>query len=127
VKWLIDNNVPHGVTTLLLDLGHEAVEVRQALADNASDLAVAAYAAAESFVLVTHDRGLARRCLLAGIPHLWLRTPEPQDADRIREVLPAIEEAFAAGSVRVVASRRTLTSGPETRSSPTAPDPGHFT
>ena len=53
MKWLVDNNVPRGVTTLLLDLGHEATEVRQALADNAPDSAVAAYAEAESFVLVT--------------------------------------------------------------------------
>ena len=81
------------------------------LADNAPDSAVAAYAAAEGFVLVTHDRGLARRCLLARIPHLWLRTPEPHDEDRIREALSAIEEAFAQGSIRVVASRRTLTTG----------------
>ena len=66
MKWLVDNNVPRGVTTLLLDLGHEVAEVRQALADNAPDSSVAAYAAAEGFVLVTHDRGLARRCLLAG-------------------------------------------------------------
>jgi predicted nuclease of predicted toxin-antitoxin system len=109
MKWFIDNNVPRGVTTLLIDLGHEPTEVRQVLADNAPDSVVAAYAAAEGLVVVTHDRGLARRCLLAGIPHLWLRTPEPQDEDRIREALPSIEEAFAAGSVRVVASRRTLT------------------
>jgi predicted nuclease of predicted toxin-antitoxin system len=112
MKWLVDNNVPRGVTTLLLDLGHEAAEVRQSLADNAPDSAVAAYAAAEGLVVVTHDRGLARRCQLAGIPHLWLRTPEPQDEDRIQEALPAIEEAFARGSIRVVASRRTLTIGP---------------
>ena len=97
---------------MLLDLGHEVAEVRQALADNAPDSSVAAYAAAEGLVVVTHDRGLARRCQLAGIPHLWLRTPEPQDEDRIQEALPAIEEAFAQGSIRVVASRRTLTIGP---------------
>ena len=122
MKWLVDNNVPHGVTTLLVDMGHQAVEVRQALADNAPDSAVAAYAAAESFVLVTHDRGLARRCLLAGTPHLWLRTPEPQDVDRIREALSDVEEAFSQGSIRVVASRRTLTTTPEARRSPTSPD-----
>jgi predicted nuclease of predicted toxin-antitoxin system len=111
MNWQVDNNVPRGVTTLLLDLGHEVAEVRQALADNAPDSAVAAYAAAEGLVVVTHDRGLARRCLLAGTPHLWLRTREPQDRERIREALPAIEEAFAQGSVRVVASQRTLTAG----------------
>ena len=111
MKWLGDNNVPRGATKLLLDLGRDATEVRQVLADNAPDSAVAAYAAAEGLVLVTHDRGLVRRCLLAGIPHLWLRTPEPRDEDRIREALPAIEEAFAQGSVRVVASQRTVTMG----------------
>jgi predicted nuclease of predicted toxin-antitoxin system len=115
MRWLIDNNVPRGVTTLLLDLGHEATEVRQALADNAPDSAVAAYAAAEGLVVVTHDRGLATRCLLARIPHLWLRVREPQDEVRMREALPAIETAFARGSVRVVASRRTLGTWPDTR------------
>jgi hypothetical protein len=53
MKWLVDNNVPRGVTTLLLDL---------------------------------YER-----------------------------LLPAIEEAFAQRSIRVVASRRTLTTGPDTR------------
>lgn len=109
MKWLVDNNVPHGVTVMLLDLDHEAVEVRQALAHDAEDSAVAAYATAEGLVVVTHDRGLARRCLLAGIPHLWLRTPEPQDQERMREALPAIVEAFGSGSIRVAVTRRTLT------------------
>jgi predicted nuclease of predicted toxin-antitoxin system len=71
--------------------------------------------AAEGLVVVTHDRGLARRCLLAGTPHLWLRTREPQDRERIREALPAIEEAFAQGSVRVVASQRALIAVDATR------------
>ena len=108
MKWLVDNNVPRGVTRLLLDLGHEAAEVRQALGHDAPDSAVAAYAAAEGFVVVTHDRGLARRCLLAGIPHVWLRTRETQDRERLREALPDIEKAFASGSVRVATSRRAL-------------------
>ena len=93
---------------MLTDLGHEPTEVRQALADNAPDSVVAAYAAAEGLVVVTHDRGLARRCLLAGTPHLWLRTREPQDQERLRDVLPAVEQAFASGAVRVIASLRTL-------------------
>jgi predicted nuclease of predicted toxin-antitoxin system len=112
VKWLIDNNVPRGVTVLLAESGHEPIEVRQVLAHNSPD---AAYAAAGCFVLVTHDRGLAKRCLLAGIHHLWLRTPEPHDEGRVRDVLPAIEEAFAQGSTRVVVSRSTLRYGPDTR------------
>jgi predicted nuclease of predicted toxin-antitoxin system len=115
VRWLIDNNVPRGVTRFLRELGHEATEVRQVLAHDAPDSVVAAYAAAEGFVVVTHDRGLAKRCLLAGIPHLWLRTREPDDEERMREALPAIEEAFVQGSIRVVASRRTLTTGPDAR------------
>lgn len=101
MRWLIDNNVPRGVTWLLLDRGDEAVEVRAVLAQDAPDAAVAAYAAAENFVLVTHDRALARRCLGNAIPHLWLRTPEPRDAERIGETLPMIGEAFRSCAVRV--------------------------
>jgi predicted nuclease of predicted toxin-antitoxin system len=108
VRWLIDNNIPRSVTWLLLDRGAEAVEVRAVLAHDAPDAAVAAYAAAEDFVLVTHDRALARRCLGNGVPHLWLRTPEPKDAERIGQTLPAIEEAFDARAVRVTVTVRAV-------------------
>jgi len=108
VRWLIDNNVPRGVTWLLLDRGDEAVEVREVLAHDAPDAAVAAYAAAENFVLVTHDRALARRCLGNAMPHLWLRTPEPRDAERIGEMLPLIEEAFRSHAVQVTVTTRAV-------------------
>ena len=81
MKWLVDNNVPRGVTTLLLDLGYEAAEVREALADNAPDSEVAAYAAAEGLLLDFEAfRG-------------EVRVHRPRSAD------PALAHELEAGSV----------------------------
>jgi predicted nuclease of predicted toxin-antitoxin system len=106
MRCLIDNNVPRSVTLLLRDAGHEAVEVRAVLGPQAEDSAVAAYAAARQLVLVTHDRGLARRAKDSGLKHIWLRTPEPDDRDAMQSVLKEIESGLSGGAVRVAISTR---------------------
>jgi predicted nuclease of predicted toxin-antitoxin system len=101
VRFLVDNNVPRSVTYLLRDRGHEATEVRAVLGQDAPDDAVAAYAAARGLIVVTHDRGLARRALRARLPHLWLRTREPKDRDRVAETVDEVAAAFAGEAIRV--------------------------
>jgi len=86
---------------MLRDRGREAVEVRAALAQDAPDDAVAAYAAARHMVLVTHDPGCARKARALVVQHVWLRTREWQDRDRLREALPQVEAMFQSGAVRV--------------------------
>jgi predicted nuclease of predicted toxin-antitoxin system len=68
----------------------------------APDDAVVAYAIAQGRILVTHDRGCARRSLAADRPHLWLRTPEPQDQDRLYAAVDEVVERFASGAIRVL-------------------------
>lgn len=99
MAWLLDNNVPRGVTHLLRDRGDDTVEVREVLAANAPDADVLAYARATSRVLVTHDAALARRTRAVRHPCVWLRTREVDDVERFRAELPAIAAALAAGSV----------------------------
>jgi predicted nuclease of predicted toxin-antitoxin system len=99
--WLVDNNVPRSVTWLLCDKGEDAVEVRDVLGQEAPDIAVVAYAASQDRWLVTHDRGCAKDAWGGRIPHVWLRTPETRDVDRLREVLAAAMTDLEAGCVRV--------------------------
>lgn len=106
--WLVDNNVPRAVTILLRDRGQEAVEVRDVLGADASDPAIAALAVAQGHRVVTHDVDFARRCRASGLPHLWLRTREFEDHERLAAALPEVLEAFEAGALRVVITRRTL-------------------
>lgn len=106
--WLVDNNVPRQVTVLLRDLGHDVREVREVLAANASDAAIAALARASGRRVVTHDTRFAGACRRDGIPHVWLRTAETEDAERLRATLTAIEACFGDGALRVVLSRRSV-------------------
>ena len=98
MAWLLDNNVPRGVTHLLRDRGEDVVEVREVLGANAPDPDVLAYSRATARVLVTHDTALARRARAVGHPCVWLRTREVDDVERFRAELPAIGAALAAGS-----------------------------
>lgn len=101
MQFLVDNNVPRSVTRLLRDAGHDAIEVRAVLGQDAADDVVAAYALARELIVVTHDRGLARRALRLGVPHLWLRTRESQDRDRLFACRGEVEGAFLDRAVRV--------------------------
>jgi predicted nuclease of predicted toxin-antitoxin system len=77
VRWLLDSNVPRGVTHLLRDQGEDVVEVRVVLAANAPDADVLAYASATATVLVTHDSALARRARALGHPFRCAAIPRP--------------------------------------------------
>jgi len=99
--WLLDNNVPRGVAHVLADHGEDAVEVRSALGQDAPDDVVVAYAVATKRWLVTHDRGCARSALVRGVAHVWLRTREPIDADRVRDELAGMIAALSRGAIRV--------------------------
>lgn len=106
--WLVDNNVPRQVTHLLRDLGHDVVEVREVLAPGAPDATIAAFARRSGRRVVTHDVGFARACRRDGIPHLWLRMPEADDARRIREEIEKIEACFYVGALRVTVTRSSI-------------------
>lgn len=103
--WLVDNNVPRQVTLLLLDLGHDAPEVRAILGPRAPDAAIARESGRR---VITHDIRFAGACRRDGVPHLWLRTVETEDTERLRTAIQEIESCFGDGSLRVVLGRRSV-------------------
>ncbi|MEI8334731.1 MAG: DUF5615 family PIN-like protein [Chloroflexota bacterium] len=103
--WLVDNNVPRGVTQLLRQRGHMAVEVREVLGAAASDPVIAAYARRRHLRVVTHDAGFATRCLVDRLPCLWLRTRQRDDRARLEPVLDELVAAFDAGVSHAVLTR----------------------
>lgn len=101
----MDNNVPRGVTRLLRERGHVAIEVRERLGAEAPDTAIAAFARSEDLRVVTHDVEFARRCRANGVPALWLRTPFTEDRRRLDDVFGTVVEAIAAGASQLVLTR----------------------
>jgi predicted nuclease of predicted toxin-antitoxin system len=99
MRWLIDNNVPRGVTRLLDDRGHAVEEVRSVLGEAAADRDIAAYASARRMIIVTHDRGLARRCRQSRLAHVQLRTREVDDRPRLDAVIEDVAEMLEAGEL----------------------------
>lgn len=84
------------------------VEVREVLTAGAPDDAIAAYARRSARRVVTHDVRFARVCRADAIPHLWLRTPETEDARHLRERIDAVQRCFAGGAIRVMVTRRAV-------------------
>jgi predicted nuclease of predicted toxin-antitoxin system len=90
MKFLLDANIPRSAGGVLKGLGHEAVDVRDALPPGADDATVATLARAHHLVLVTRDFDFAdiRNYppeAYAGI--VVLELPEDAIAERVNEVL----------------------------------------
>jgi predicted nuclease of predicted toxin-antitoxin system len=68
------------------------------------DREVAAYAAAESLIVVTHDGAFYNRLLRASQQAVLLRVKEPNARRRLRDTLPAVISALRTGrcAVRVM-------------------------
>jgi predicted nuclease of predicted toxin-antitoxin system len=103
--WLVDNNVPRGVTHLLRERGHVAIEVRDRLGGEAPDSAIAALARSEGLRIVTHDVEFARRCRANDVPALWLRTAFTEDRQRLDDVFGEVVEAITSGARQLVLTR----------------------
>jgi predicted nuclease of predicted toxin-antitoxin system len=59
MKFLVDEDLPRSAASVLHELGHEAVDVRDIGLRGASDERIAAYAKAQGLCLVTADGGFA--------------------------------------------------------------------
>ena len=68
------------------------------------DREVAAYAAAESLIVVTHDAAIYNRLLRSSQQAVLLRVKEPHARRRLRETLPAVISELRKGrcGVRVM-------------------------
>lgn len=83
--WLVDNQVPRGVTRLLRTSGHDTVEVRS--------------------VLGGEDRDFAGRRRAAGRPTVWLRTLQTEDGPCLQGRLTDVIDAIDAGATQLVLTR----------------------
>ena len=108
MRLLVDNMVPRGVTLAFREEGHSAVEVRAVLGQQAEDAAVAAYALAQGYAVVTHDSGLVNRCRTLGIPHVILRTNEVDDRRRIIDVMGALDVQLGFAGLRAIVTKLTF-------------------
>lgn len=83
----------------------EAIEVREVLGPTAQDSAIAAYARSEGLWIVTKDVAFATRCRAAILPTLWLRTPQTEDEDLLRDRLVELIQAVEDGAMQLILFR----------------------
>jgi predicted nuclease of predicted toxin-antitoxin system len=102
--------IPRSVTRLLRDKGERAIEVREVLGQEASDKAIAAYAAAEDLWVITRDPSCADDARVARVPHVWIRTPQGRrrERDRLEQTLDEIKYALAGSTGRVTLFQSTI-------------------
>lgn len=65
MKFLVDNQLPRALTTLLENLGHHAVHVLDVELSQVDDLAIWAYAAQYGYTIISKDADFADLALLA--------------------------------------------------------------
>ena len=72
------------------------------LGQAATDDEIAAFARATGRYVITHDLRFARASLRAGLPHVWLRSPESHDREAVAEGIERIQECLDHGAVQIV-------------------------
>jgi hypothetical protein len=101
VRFLVDENVPAGVTAFLRERGHDVLPVGEYLAKGSPDQLLTIAAEMEGLVIITFDRDFKR--LVKQLPHgsrgrfersagrISLSLPEPQALERTRAVIESVE------------------------------------
>ena len=83
MRFLLDENVHHGLVSFLTGLGHEAVLSPKGLSNGA----VFAAATSAGRVLISHDKDFAERAPLAGHPGVILLKILPMNFDQLKAAL----------------------------------------
>ena len=104
LKFLVDHNVRAEVGNLLEGSGFHTRRTYQEGLAQLDDREVAAYAAAESLIVVTHDGAFYNRLLRSSQQAILLRVKESHARRRLRETLPAVISALRKGryAIRVM-------------------------
>jgi predicted nuclease of predicted toxin-antitoxin system len=106
VRFVLDNDVPVSVRTMLLREGHEAWSAYQAGLADAEDDDLTIYAARRDAVLVSLDvQFMQRRSVNAIGRHVRLRCLEPEAAAVLRGRLKEVLEYLERDHVTVIVSR----------------------
>lgn len=72
------------------------------LGQAATDDEIAAFARATGRYVITHDVRFAQASLRAGLPHVWLRSPESRDREAVEAAIGQIVGCLEAGAARVI-------------------------
>jgi len=109
MRFMLDENVPASVATMLRSLGHEAEFVRDHLPVGSPDALVATVSEDTNSILLSFDGDFEKiapripygqRARFRRLDRVWLRCGEPQAAERLASVLSFVEAeyAFARGA-----------------------------
>lgn len=91
LRFLLDNDVAVTVRRVLLAAGHECWTAAEANLYDATDDALAVYAADRRAALISHDADFARRRRRNTIgQHIWLRCTEPHAPAVLTQHLPEV-------------------------------------
>jgi predicted nuclease of predicted toxin-antitoxin system len=104
LKFFVDHNVRAEVGDLLEGSGFHTRRTYQEGLGELEDREVAAYAAAEDLIVVTHDRAFYNRLFRSSQRAVLLRVTESHARRRLKETLPALTSALRTGrcAVRVL-------------------------
>jgi predicted nuclease of predicted toxin-antitoxin system len=104
LRFLVDHNVRADVANLLEGSGFHTRRTYQEGLGQLDDREVAAYAAAERLILVTHDGAFYNRLVRSSQQAVLLRVKEAHARRRLKEALPAVISALRTGrcAVRVM-------------------------
>jgi predicted nuclease of predicted toxin-antitoxin system len=106
VKFLVDNQLPRALATLLEDLGHHAVHVLDVELGRVDDLTIWAYAAQNGYTLISKDADFADLALLAQTEArlIWVRIGNCRKSvllEAFKNALKKIEQELEAGETLI--------------------------
>lgn len=108
MRFLVDQNVPVGVTTALRTAGHEAEHTRELGLSQADDLTLLTRAQTDGSTVITFDSDFSRLLALSGarapsVVHLRLG-PEhlPDLGERVLRAVAEVEGLLSSGAIIVV-------------------------
>jgi predicted nuclease of predicted toxin-antitoxin system len=106
VKFLVDNQLPRALATLLGNLGHHAVHVLDIELSQVDDMAIWAFAAQNGYTIISKDADFADLALLA--PNearlIWVRIGNCRKSvllEAFKNALEKIEQDLEAGETLI--------------------------
>ena len=106
MKFLVDNQLPRALATLLENFGHRAVHVLDIELSQVDDLAIWAYAAQNGYTIISKDADFADLALLARTEGrlIWVRIGNCRKSvllEAFKNALKTIERELEAGETLI--------------------------
>jgi predicted nuclease of predicted toxin-antitoxin system len=106
VRFLVDNQLPRALATLLENLGHEAVHTLDVKLSQVDDFAIWAYAAQYGYTIISKDADFADLALLARpeVGVIWVRIGNCRKSvllETFKKSIKTIEDELGAGETLI--------------------------